>query len=830
MSEENKGTQRLGMLFVGVGLALVIGGVWQHKWPSAPAGPQGKPRSHKSRSHKPRAHKPKRHTHRHNKPRIYKPRKNEPGKGPAHRQIQMFQGPLPGMARHPKELASRLAKAFKKLGKKYKPRTHHFWSNKLPRFSNRLLFETSPYLLQHAHNPVNWYPWGKAAFALAQKQGKPVFLSVGYSTCHWCHVMERESFENKKIAAFLNKHYICIKVDREERLDVDGIYMRAIQIFSRGGGGWPMSVWLTPQRQPFFGGTYFPPKDRWGRRGFSSILKIMRDRFKRDPNGVARTARDMASRLRRMAQLPPAPGMPTSKTLAAAAKIYNRRFDPVHGGMRGRPKFPSSLSVSMMLRYARRTRDPKALQIAKLTLTRMANGGMYDHVAGGFHRYSVDSRWLVPHFEKMLYDNALLAVAYLDGYQLTKDPMYARVAKEILRYVSKERTSPQGGFYSATDADSEGHEGKFFVWTPAQIDKALGKKKRSTLWFKRYYNVTKRGNFEGKNILHVTRPMAEVARSFKVPLAQFREAIGEGKQSLFRVRARRIPPLSDEKIITSWNGLMISAFARAALVFEDNSYAQKAAKAARFVLSKMRKPNGRLYRTHMSGRSKFNAYLEDYAFMIAALLDLHEATQELRWFREAVALQSLVQRHYWDRRGGYFRTSQDHEKLLYRPKPRYDGAVPTGNSVHALNLMRLYILTTQEKYRRWAEATFKYFGSRLKRWPIALSEMLLAVDFYYDAPKEIILVKPTADASIQPFLARLKKLFLPNRALVVVTQGAEQKRLGAIFPLVKKKKPLSQKVTAYVCLRRVCELPTTDPKIFEKQIAKITPLSFPRLP
>lgn len=763
----------------------------------------------------------------HNRPVYETPPKVYFSETKAHKKARMFAGPLPGMAAHPMKLAFRLVRAFERKGKRYTPRAHYFWTNRWPRFSNRLLFETSPYLLQHAHNPVNWYPWGKDAFARAKKENKPILLSVGYSTCHWCHVMERESFENKKIAAYMNRHYINIKVDREERLDVDGIYMRAVQIFSRGGGGWPMTVWLTPKREPFFGGTYFPPRDRWGRKGFLSMLKSMKERFVRDPQGVARQSRTMAWRLRNMAQLPVAKGVPSRSVLQRTAQLYNRQFDPVDGGRRGRPKFPSSFSSSFMFRYFRRTRDPRARFIAAFSLKKMGYGGIYDHVGGGFHRYSVDARWLVPHFEKMLYDNALLTVAYLDGYQVTRDPELARIAKEVLAYVMRERTSPQGGFYSATDADSEGHEGTFFLWRSTEIDRILGR--RVSRWFKAFYNVTSRGNFEGKNILNIKRPMMQVARSFNVKLPVFRATMQAALKKLYNVRKKRIHPISDEKIITSWNGLMISAFARAGMVFRDPEYIRRAVRAANFLLKFSRRPNGRLYRTHKGGTSKFNAYLEDYAFFIAALLDLHEATQDIRWFKEALALQKILDAVYADPRGGYFRTSRDHEKLIFRPKPRYDGAVPTGNSIEAMNLMRLYTWTTHEKYRKAAEGIFRFFGRRLNRWPVALSEMVLALDFYHDAPKEIVFVKPHASSSIQPFLKRLSQVYLPNRVVLVTTVGAQQKKLQKWFPWIHKKKPIGGKVTAYVCKRRICELPTTRPEVFEKQIKKTSLLQFKRL-
>jgi uncharacterized protein YyaL (SSP411 family) len=737
-----------------------------------------------------------------------------------------FRHSLPGAKPHSVKLGQRLLKAFDKRGKKYKPRTHHFLKNGEPTYMNRLMLETSPYLLQHAHNPVNWYPWGKEAFARAKRENKPVLLSVGYSTCHWCHVMERESFEDPKTAAYMNKHYIAIKVDREERTDVDGIYMSAVQLFA-GSGGWPMTVWLTPDRKPFYGGTYFPPKSRWGRRSFMQMLRLMRQRFRTNRRGITSKANSVIRRLRAWARVPAVSGVPSSQQLLATARIFTRNFDAQNGGRRGRPKFPSSWSPAFMLRYYRRTGDKKALQMALSTLRKMGRGGIYDQVGGGFHRYATDRRWLVPHFEKMLYDNALLVPAYLDAWQLTKDPEMARIAKETLDYVKREMTAPNGGFYSATDADSEGHEGKFFVWTPAQIKRIVGAKLAQ--WVFAYYNVTKRGNFEGKNILNVTRSAAVVARRLKVPEATFWAGIQQARQLLYKARQKRIPPLCDTKIITAWNGLMISAFARGGLVLNRADYVQQAARAARFLLKKVRR-KGRLYRTFKDGRAKHNAYLEDYAFLIAGLLDLHEATRQKSWFKEALALQNTLDRLFRDaRRGGYYRTSRDHETLLMRPKPRYDGAVPTGNSIAAMNLQRFYELTTQSAFRLKAERLFKAFGRRLNRWPVALSEMMLALDFYHDAPKEIVLIKPSANADISAFLTKLRSLYLPNRVLLVTTQGRQQLREQRTFPLLKSKVARKGKVTAYVCMQQTCELPTTSPSVFAKQLQKTKKLKFPGL-
>ncbi|MCZ6777606.1 MAG: thioredoxin domain-containing protein [Acidobacteria bacterium] len=697
------------------------------------------------------------------------------------------------------------------------------------RFTNRLFLSSSPYLLQHAHNPVNWYPWGKEAFDTARRLERPVLLSVGYSTCHWCHVMEEESFEDVEIARFMNENYIAIKVDREERPDVDSIYMSAVQAMT-GRGGWPMTVWLTPSRLPFYGGTYFPTRDgdRGVGTGFLTLLRRMKEIYHSQPERVSETAIRTTQKIQERLEGGGSAGdLPSAKVLRAAAGNYQRHFDAVNGGLRGTRKFPSSLPIRFLLRYHRRAGDRKSLEMAALTLDKMAAGGMYDHVGGGFHRYSTDARWLVPHFEKMLYDNALLVLAYLEGYQVTGEERFARVAREILRYVKRDMTSPEGAFYSATDADSltpsgRREEGYFFTWTPSEIASALGEEQARVV--SAYYGVTERGNLDGRSILHVPKPPAEVARDLKIDLKTLREIVDASREMLYQVRSRRPAPLRDEKILTAWNGLMISAYARAALVLGEDRYTQVAARAADFVLHNLRR-DGRLLRSFKDGRAMHNAYLDDYAFLSAGLLDLFETTGERRWLEEAVALDRVTETHYEDaEHGGFFMTSKDHEKLLAREKPAYDGAEPSGNSVAILNLLRLYELTTQERYRLRAERALRAFHDTLERAPTALSEMLLAVDFHLDTPKEIIIVTGGPREEAEPLLARFRRVFLPNRVLVVVAESEDLQSLARLVPLVSYKVAQHGKPTAYVCERRVCDLPTSDPRVFEQQIRKVEPL------
>src|SRR5712692_7713037 len=739
-----------------------------------------------------------------------------------------FGGPLPGATDFDEALVKKLSAKWAARDATYRPRTRHLRPDGSPKYTNRLFLEPSPYLLQHAHNPTNWYPWGDEAFETARKLGRPVLLSVGYSTCHWCHVMEEESFEDEEVARALNESYVAIKVDREERPDVDAIYMTAVQLLT-GSGGWPMTVWLTPDRKPFYGGTYFPARDgdRGARVGFLTLLGKLREAYDQQPDRVSKASGEIVQAVRDGLSAGPAGDkLPDATVLKEAFRHYRDSFDWANGGLGGAPKFPSSLPVRFLLRYHRRTGDAQALQMATLTLEKMAAGGMYDHVGGGFHRYSTDAQWLVPHFEKMLYDNALLTLAYLEGYQVTKQEDFAQVAREILRYVERDMTSPEGAFYSATDADSlnpGGHreEGWFFAWTPAEIEAALGKDRARIVTA--YYAVTEGGNFEGRNILHVPRPIDAVAKELEISPDKVRTVIQESKDLLYAARAKRPPPLRDEKILTAWNGLMISAFAQAALVFADAHYADRAARAAEFVLTTMRK-DGRLLRSYKDGQAQLNGYLDDYAFLIAGLLDLYEATGNLRWLKEALALDKVLEDHYEDKQaGGFFMTSNDHEALLAREKPNSDGAEPSGNSVHALNLLRLYEFTTEDRSRVRAEKALQAFGEILKRAPVALSEMLLAVDYYLDTPKEIVIVTPKSRAEAAPFLAQLRTTFLPNRIVVVTTEGEDLAAQATLVPLVASKIAQGGKATAYVCEQKVCALPTTEPAIFAKQISTVHP-------
>ena len=736
---------------------------------------------------------------------------------------------LPGAPPFSAELQAELATALAAKGPAYVPRTRHRNDDGSPRYTNRLILESSPYLIQHAHNPVSWYPWGDEAFEEARRLGRPVLLSVGYSTCHWCHVMEEESFEDEDIARVINESYIPIKVDREQRPDVDSIYMAAVQTVT-GRGGWPMTVWLTPDRKPFYGGTYFPPRDgdRGARTGFRTYLTELRKQHDEQPERIASLGDRITARIRQ--QLTPAAAaaadLPGAEVLDATVLVFTRQFDPQHGGMNRAPKFPSDFPNRLMLREYHRTGSPEYLDMVTRTLESMAAGGIHDHVGGGFHRYSVDGEWLVPHFEKMLYDNARLAILYLEAWQATGRSDFAEVARRILRYVRAEMTAPEGGFYSATDADSptpEGHaeEGWFFTWTPAEIRAAVGEAWAPVV--EAYFGVTESGNFEGRNILHRSRSIDDVAAQLELPRERVEAILPQAVDRLYRARLLRPAPLRDDKILTSWNGLMISAFAVGGQVLADPSFVAQAEKAADFVLGRMRQ-DGRLRRSFRGGTLTRDAYLDDYAFFIAGLLDLYETTSDPRWIREAIALQETLERHYRDAAsGGYFMTSDDHEALLSREKPAFDGAEPSGNSIALMNLVRLQELTGDDRYRARADALLRSFGPTLERAGAGSTEMLVALAFRLAKPKEIVIVTHGPKSEAEPFLAALRKSFSPNRVLVVASQGRDLADQAEVVPLLEGKVARKGKPTAYVCESGVCSLPATEVEVFMAQIAAKPP-------
>lgn len=678
-------------------------------------------------------------------------------------------------------------------------------------FTNHLIHETSPYLLQHAHNPVDWYPWGEEAFAKARAENKPVLLSIGYSACHWCHVMAHESFEDEAIAQLMNENFVNIKVDREERPDLDQIYMSAVQMMTHHGG-WPMTVFLTPEGVPFYGGTYFPPQDRYNMPGFPRVLIGVAEAYRDRPQDIAETGTSLVAELNRLSQ-GSGSDEPIEKELLDAAYVgIIRNYDSVHGGFGGAPKFPPSMTLEFLLRTYARTGNKEALEMVTFTCRKMADGGMYDQLGGGFHRYSTDARWLVPHFEKMLYDNALLSRVYLHHFQVTQSAASRATVEGILDYVLREMTDARGGFYSTQDADSEGHEGKFFVWDIEEIRTALGE--TAATLFCDYYDITAGGNFEGKNIPNVTRPLEAVATANNVTVDELNESLARGRQILFELREKRIKPDRDEKILTAWNGLMLASFAEAGVVLNRPDYTEAARKNAEFVLSSLQR-DGFLLRTWKNGVAKFNAYLEDYAFLTEGLVTLFETTGESSWLTEALPLADRMIEEFWDEEnGGFFFTGKSHENLIVRSKDYFDNATPSGNSVAANVLLRLAVLTDNDRYRNLAIAIFREVGDTTRRYPSGFGYLLSAMDFLLSTPKEVAIAGKDA-ADIEPLLRETWRRYLPNK---VVAPGFIDNL--APSPLLKDRPLLGGRATAYVCEHYTCQQPVTDPADLRTQLRK----------
>jgi len=738
---------------------------------------------------------------------------------------------LPGAAPFPPELRRALSRALAARGPDRAPRTRHLDERGRPLYTNRLLLETSPYLEQHAHNPVDWHAWGDDAFALARRLERPVFVSIGYSTCHWCHVMEEESFDDAEIARLLNGHFVAIKVDRELRPDVDAVYLSAVQAMT-GSAGWPLNVWLTPDREPFYGGTYFPREARGGRRGFGDVLRALTETWREERAQLQLVARDLRAAVEADLGVPPATssGLPDAADWRRAVERHAARIDPEWGGVGRRTKFPATVPVRMLLRYQRRSGDDRARDLALLTLDRMAAGGLRDHVGGGFHRYATDPRWRVPHFEKMLYDNALLARAYLEAYEATGRPRYRAVAEETLDYAAREMRGPGGGFYSATDADSEApdgesREGAYYTWTEAELAAVLDGPVLSLV--RDHYAITPEGDLDGRNVLRIGRPLEELAQASGEALATLEARRDAALATLRRARARRPPPLRDEKQLAAWNGLMISAFARAAFALERDDYADVAVRAAEHVLERLHDPaTGRLQRVALGEKTGGPAFLDDYAFLIAGLLDLHEVRPEPRWLARALALQSVLDRDYADPAGGYFASAHEGPRWIERVKPSRDGATPSGTSVTALNLLRLAALTGDAEPAGAAARLLSTFRPLLRESPTALSELWIAVDFALDRAREVVLVDADPpDPGLLPLLDVVRRVYAPNRVLLVVREGDDLAAHRALVPWLRGKRALDGRATAYVCEDHVCALPTSDPAELRRQLAVVAPLS-----
>ncbi len=676
-----------------------------------------------------------------------------------------------------------------------------------PNHTNRLIDETSPYLLQHAHNPVNWFPWGEEALARARDEQRLILLSIGYSACHWCHVMERESFENEAIARLMNEHFVSIKVDREERPDLDDIYMAATLAMNHGRGGWPMTVFLTPDLEPVFAGTYFPPEDRHGQPGFPSVMRRIARAWDKDRKEMENGAARLVAHLKTQRQGGYSLSVGESE-LKLALSQYEDEFDATFGGFGPAPKFPPATGLSLLMRIHRRFDEPHALHMVRKTLDAMAQGGMYDQIGGGFSRYSTDRQWLVPHFEKMLYDNALLASAYIEAFQVTGQLYYRRIASETLDYILREMTAVEGGFYSATDADSEGVEGKFFVWTPDEIESVLGVEGAKV--FNAFYDITEVGNWEGKSIPNTPRPVADVALQLEEDPDALQRRLDELREKVYQARLERVKPGLDDKVITAWNGMMISALAHGGRVFRERRYLDAARRAADFLLDSMVRQDGGLFRTYRNGKAHLDAYLEDYSFLSEALVDLYEAVGEARYLKEAERLLDRTVNDFLDTESGsFFNTASDHEALLMRFREGTDGATPSGNAVAASALVRVSYHLDREDFHTAAVRAIRAYGGAIKQYPRAFSESLNVVDLLLEGPVELALVGKPDSADLEALRRVVARHFLPNRIEAVVDPDRPDE--GTALPLERGKSLVDGKAALYICRDYACLAPITDP-------------------
>jgi uncharacterized protein YyaL (SSP411 family) len=706
------------------------------------------------------------------------------------------------------------------------------------KYTNRLIHEKSPYLLQHAHNPVDWYPWRKEAFDKAKKENKPIFLSVGYSTCHWCHVMERESFENPEIAKVMNDNFVNIKVDREERPDIDQVYMTFV-LATTGSGGWPMSVWLTPDLKPFVGGTYFPPQDKWGQPGLKNVLNKIAEAWKSDRERIVASSDKIIDQLQSAIAIS---GGAEKVSDSVARKAYDQfasNFDAKFGGFGGAPKFPRPVTLNFLFDFYGSNPESKegkrALEMSIFTLRKMAEGGVHDHIGGGFHRYSTDKFWHVPHFEKMLYDQAQLAAAYLDAFQITRDPLLEKTARDILDYVRRDMTSKEGAFYSAEDADSllaagkpEHAEGAFYVWSKNEIDNVLGPERAKV--FEYHFGVEQKGNaaedpqgeFKNKNILIQRHDVAGTAKKFGLTQEKAEQLLDGSRKLLFDARAKRPRPARDDKIVTAWNGLMISAFARAYQVLDDPAYLDAANKAADFIQQKLyRTDTDTLLRSYREGASEVNGFASDYAFLIQGLLDLYEASFDVGRLEWAMKLQQREDELFRDaKQGGYFSTSGSDVNVLLRMKEADDTAEPSPNSVSALNLLRIGYMLDQNDARQHAEEILRAFAKQLEAAPSSMPQMLVALSWSRSKPKQVVIAGKADDAATQAMLREVHRHFVPHEVLILADGGAGQQFFADRVEFMKSVGKIDNKPTAYVCENFVCQLPTMDVKKFGELLAR----------
>ena len=685
---------------------------------------------------------------------------------------------------------------------------NHDDPNQKETYVNRLAESSSPYLLQHKNNPVDWYPWGDEAFQKAAELDIPIFLSIGYSTCHWCHVMAHESFEDEQVAQLLNENFISIKVDREELPEIDHVYMSVCQAMT-GHGGWPLTIIMTPDKEPFFAGTYFPKNGRLGRPGMMELLPSIADAWKNRRAELVQSAEKINEYL--VKSNTKELGTPLSKAiLKETYSQFVNRYDKNHGGFGTQPKFPSPHNLVYLLRYHHMTDDKTALEMVEKTLQEMRLGGIFDHVGYGFHRYATDKEWLVPHFEKMLYDQAMLVMAYTEAFQITGKPEYKKTAEEILTYVQRDMTDAKGGFYSAEDADSEGEEGLFYIWTIQELQSILGKE--DTQFIQNRFNLTPEGNFKdeasgqstGKNIFHLKTPISNPKDLKKI--SQIREKI-------FHVREKRIHPLKDDKILTDWNGLMIAAMTKAGVAFQDNVLIESAEKSAKFIFNNLMDKNGRLQKRYRKGKSGLDAHLDDYAFFVWGLLELYEATFKIEYLKNAIQLSDIMVSEFWNESsGGFYLGSDQTEKLIVRAMTGYDGAIPSGNSIAAMNLLKLTRITGEIKWAEMADKTFKVFSNEINRAPSGYTSMVTAFLFEYDHPKEIVVVGSGSDPATQDALTRMKSEYIPGKILLFKDTDQLSPGLSPLAKWTATQETIDDKVTFYVCQDFACKIPTTDIK------------------
>ncbi len=679
-------------------------------------------------------------------------------------------------------------------------------------FTNQLINETSPYLLQHAHNPVNWYPWGEEALRLAKEKDKPIFLSIGYAACHWCHVMEKESFEDEETAKIMNELFINIKVDREERPDIDQIYMAYVQMYT-GSGGWPMSVFLTPEQKPFYGGTYFPPDDRYGRPGFKRLIKSVAEFYHNEKDKLDKSIQQVHEAFDHSMKEVQGDELPGPEVFDQALNGLKQYYEPNFGGIGHAPKFPAVQVLTLFLRKYKTDRDKEYLDMVTFTLRNMANGGIYDQIGGGFARYSVDERWLVPHFEKMLYDNAQLAPLYLDTYLLTGDDFYKDVAFNVLEFVARELYSDEGGFYSSLDADSEGEEGKFYVWTKDEVLKLLGNENGEI--FCSFYDVTEKGNFEGTNILHISGDIDALEKKYKRTADEIKNIIADGEMVLLNDRENRVRPGLDDKILTSWNGLMLSAYARAYQTERKDTYRIIIEKNIDFMKKNLYK-NERLLRTYKNGTAKYSGYLDDYANLIKGLLDAYEALFNDDYLKWAFELTHYVNKNFLDpENGGYYYTSNEQEELFKRLKDETDQSIPSGTGIMLLNNLRIFSLTEDNDLLKICENIFKKYGGEFPVNPYGYASYLNALDFYIKKPKEILIARPQ-EMEIGPYLDVINESYFPNKVLMIITPGERHSMMTN--SLLQGKEPINGRVTAYVCQNYTCSLPVFSTEELKKLI------------